>query len=723
MDSRNILLTVWALQIASLVSVFFNIAFARQVLCFLFVTFFPGYLIVRICKFNNSRFSITILLSVGASILVLMLIGLLLNTLLPIFGLMYPLSTFSIVASINLFVLVSSAILWVKYPSSLSLHISRPKLLPGIILLISIPSLTAIGVEIARLGNTLVLMMLMVVISLVVLCAFSAKLIPAESYPLAILAIALSLLFHMSLISNYVIGTDIHEETYFAQLTFANSFWNRAIFHPYNAMISVTILPTIYMRYLNVDATLVFKIVYPLVFSLVPLILFYAFRKRTNSLVAFLGVFFFMSMDTFYDGMLSLARQMIGELFLALLILLIVDENVDLAKKKLLFYAFSIGLLFSHYSLAYLFLFFALAAFAVSSYFEGGRAQRMITGKFIFGYALATSVWYIFAVPAASQSLVDDLNLIYNSLVGSTFGPGPGGLLPPAISLLRRVSQYEFYLLQLFIIFGIIALVAVRKKARFNPEYAGMSVGSLLLLLMSVGLPSFAATLNIGRIYHISLFLLAPFCVLGGISVLELVANGARAMKSRQCPSVKGLERVFAHALSKEESKRTWTLLITFLLISLFLFQVGFIYKATGDNNTGSISLSMDRKNSWTTYMNQLYLDEPEVSALKWFAKHENKESRVFASYEGAEYLMSYGSVPRQRLNILENDTSPYWLGISYAFFDRLNLNNGIFNGYDALWNLTDFMRAKTPSFPNETDQIYSSGDSALYCGQGVQCR
>jgi len=704
MQTKAALCSVLVIQLMTLAAIIFNIAFARQLFGFLFVAFIPGFLILRIVKLDNLRIYLNILLSVGLSITFMMFLGLLLNALFPVFGLQNPLSTFPIVVSTSSFVLVSCALLSRRSEPFLSLPMPRPKLFLPIVFLVSIPFVTVIGTEIARTtGNTLVLMLLVILTSLVVLSAFWNKLISAEIYPLAILAIALFLLFHVSLISSYNMGADIHREAYFAQTTFINSFWNRSLsFNPYNAMLSVTVLPTIFANFLNVDITWVFKIAYPLIYSLVPLILYFAYRKQTGSLVAFLSVFFFMSMDTFYVQMLGLARQMIAELFLALLILLIADEKMGIVKKKLMLVIFSIALLWSHYAVAYLFLFLALVTFSISEYFKGtGKTTvRLITGKFIFGYALATSAWYIFVVPAASKTFADALGYIYNALISSEPGPGTTGLLPTAFTPIRQASQYLFYLLQLFVVVGIIVLILKRKKSQFVPEYAAMSIGGFLLLLMSFFLPNFAASLNISRIYHLSLFLLAPFCIRGGISIFQSIAS----MKSR----LRLLPRKLGEA-KLGSVKKAWILMTAVLLVCFFLFQVGFIYKISGDQPT-SIPLSMDRKNRWTIYMNQLYIDQQEVSAIKWLAHYENNELRVYASSEATTYLADYGLISQGRLYIPDPTISTETIYSSYFYLDRLNTMNNTFVGNKKVWNTTDF----SPLL-NLLNKIYSNGDSDIY--------
>jgi len=704
MQTRTVLYCVLFIQLSTLVAVVFNVFGARQVFGFLYLSFIPGFLILKIFKSDNVGIIKTIIFSVGISLAFLMFLGLMFNTLYPILGLPNPLSAFNILASVFGIVLILYLIWWWRCRGLSNSSVTSFKFSPVVALLISIPFVTVIGTILANISdNTAILMLLVLITSLVVICAFAKGLIPSEIYPLAILAISFFLLFHVSLISNYLIGADVHTEYYFAQLTSVNSIWNSTISYPYNGMLSVTILPVIYSGFLNMDINWVYKIVYPMIFLLVPLTLYLAYRRQTSPLIAFLSVFFFVSFDTFYVQMLGLAREMIAEVFFALLIVLIVEEKMSLTQRRLLFIVFSAALIVSHYALAYIFMFYILITPFLSHFFKrtNDKSIPVITGSMIVGYVVMTFSWDLFVSPASFQSLTSTLGYIYRAVQLYVLGPGVGGLLPGYTSPIHEVGTYVFLLPQLLIVIGIIGLILKRKQSQFNQEYSSMSVTSLSILLMAIFLPKFAAGLNMSRFYHIALFFLAPFCVIGGILILGSIAN----IKSRFFSA----SRKFNWAIY-DYVKKPWLFLIAVLLISLFLFQVGFIYEITGDVPT-SISLSKDRMNSWTIYMNQLYVDEQEVIASKWLSKYENNKSMIYADAGPNRYLTSYGLIPLERVSIMDPKIQKETSGWSYFFFGRLSVVNNEIVGYNAVWNNTDFSYIL-----NNTNKIYSSGASDIYC-------
>lgn len=707
MQNRDVLNGILIVQVATLVAVVFNVFPARQMLSFVFLSFIPGFLFLKVFKVNNLGFVKTVLLSVGVSLAFLMFFGLLLNTLHPILGFAEPLSTVYIVVSVSSITLALSAILYSERETCTDSPVTRFKFSPAALLLLSIPFLTVFGAELANITNdTLVLMLLVAVTVVVVLCAFFKGLVPSKIYPLALFAIAFFLLFSTSLISNYLIGADVHLESYFAQLTSINSIWNWRIPYDYNGMLSVTILPTIYSKFMNFDINWVFKLVYPLIYALIPLALYFTYRKQTSSFVAFLAVFFFMSMDTFYLQMLGLAREMIGELFFALLILLLLEDKLSITKRRILFMIFSIAMIVSHYSLAYIFIFYLAITLLLSRTFKqtANKSVPVITPTIAIGFLATTFAWNLFVSPASFESLKLFVSSVSRQIHLLASAPGVGGLVPSYLSPLHEVSTYLFLLLQGLIVIGLIGLVLRQRGLCFSQEYAAMCVASFAVLLMTILIPSFAAGLNETRFYHIALFFLAPLCITGGKFILSSAADlKAKAFSFNL--KAKG-------TLSKRV-KKAWLLLIVILLVTFFLFQVGFIYEITGDSTPTSISLSKDRTNDWKVYLNQLYIEPQEVVAAKWLSTYENNGSLVYGD-SGAKYLISYGLIPYQNVYVLDPGIQNTLNSPAYFVFGKLNVVDNKIIGYNGTeWNMNEF------SFiSNTANKIYSNGESDIYYGK-----
>ena len=212
-------------------------------------------------------------------------------------------------------------------------------------------------------GNNSVLLVLIVLIGSVPLLVGLTNVIPKGVYPIAVFTVALSLLWHQSLVSSYLTGWDINIEYYFEKLVQTRGYWDPTVSGQLNSMLSITVLPTAYSLFTGLDAIWVFKVIYPVLFALVPVALYLIFRDVFDEKTAFLGAFFFMAFYVFFTEMISVLRQEIAELFFALFFLLYLKQKTRSTAATLILIIFGFGVTVSHYGLSYLFLFFLLSAY------------------------------------------------------------------------------------------------------------------------------------------------------------------------------------------------------------------------------------------------------------------------------------------------------------------------------------------------------------------------
>lgn len=682
-------------------AILLNIPLLRQVIVFVYLTFLPGFLILRF--FKPAEFTIveTVLFSSGLSIVFLMFLGLFVNEVYPALGILQPLSPFPLLLS-GCAIIMALYFVGRRCQNNYSLisAVRSLKFHPSFLLLISLPFIAVLGAVLgATFGNNFVLLILVVLISLVVLCIFSRKLIPKTYYSFAILSISSSLLLQASLVSPYIIGFDVNLEYFFANLSLSNSIWNIGIQNAYNGMLSVTVLPAIYSNFLNVDLTGIYKIVFPLIFSLVPLALFQAYRKFMGSRTAFLAVFLFMSIEEFYSTMLSLPRQMIGELFLALLILLIVAKNITLAKRKLLFVIFGAGLIVSTYSLAYIFLFFLLFTFCFFPLVRKKcfKERPFISWKLVVSYLAMLGLWDFLVYPEISRNLLNVLRIIYlETFVDSTTGPGIAGLSPSYLSPIHNISSYLFYVLLSLIIIGIVKALVRFKDTKYDSEYLTMSLACISTLVACLIVPVFAGSLQVSRWIQISFLFLSPFSILGGKAVLDLVSRASLHL----FVSAKRIAAII---------QRSWLPLMSVLLVCFFLFQVGFVYEITNDVPT-STSLGIGRKDRWQSYMISSFILEQDFFSARWLgSKIVHSSAKVYGDQSIYHVLLSYGSIPSSNLFLLSNSTE----NVSqegYIYLSDYNVVRGLLDGANALSNTTQIK----PTLDN-MDKIYSSGTDEIY--------
>jgi len=523
-------------------------------------------------------------------------------------------------------------------------------------------------------------------------------------YPVIIFVVALALLFQTSLISNYLIGFDVHREFYAFELTQKNSYWNKAIPENYNGMLSITILPTIYSNLLNIEGTWLFKIVYPLIFSVVPLGLYLTYRKKIGELAAILTVFFFVVSSTFYNvQMLSLMRQMIAELFFVLLLYLLLEEKIDSLKKKTLLVIFGGGLIVSHYSLSYIFLFYLFIAWLVPRLIKRNplRRSRSFTTVYVLLFPVMALSWYIYtSLSEPFTTFVEALRGIYVNLLTDFFSPGARGAhvqrtlaIGSFPSPLHRIGSIMVNITELFILIGFLYMILKPRERKFSREYVAMSIGSMMFLLAFIFVPHFANLLNAPRFYHVTLFLLAPLFVLGGKTFFG---------------ALRGIQtRVMSPFRSRRFKDREYSMVfISIVLIVFLLFEIGFVYEITGDVPT-SISLSKDRLNRIQFFSS--YTPEQEVFSVKWLSKNRDTSLKVFADQIAIDkVLVSYGGIHRS--NTIELTPATIFEE-GYVYLGNLNVDDGIIVGRRGqTWNTTSI-------YPiiNEMNKVYSNGENDVY--------
>jgi uncharacterized membrane protein len=700
MNAGRLIAAVLLVQTAVCLTIIFDIPIARQIIGFIYL-FIPGFLILRILKLAKQRVMTNVLFSAGLSVAFLMFIGLLVNSLYPIFGVSNPLSPFPVIATVSVTTMVLCALAYhqdksISWPTRINIGVVSSL---GVFACISLLSILGTKLVVSS-GNNFILLLMFIVISLFIASAtFLKRFIPAETFPWLVFAIAVALLFHVSLISPYLVGYDVHLELNFLDSTLLHSKWDVSIPHNYNAMLSVTILPVIYSTFLNMDGAWVFKIVYLLIYSLVPVALFQTYQKQTTPLIAFLSAFFFMSNVEFYLDMQGLARQMIAELFLALLILLVVDRKINLQKRRLLSLIVGAALVVSHYAVAYIFMFFLISVWFLSLWMKDHRSlSETINATYVASFSVMLLTWYTFV--ASSEpfwSITELVGGIPAHILGA-FGGGVVYLSPPYTSPMHEISKLVFYILQVFIVICIIEVILRYKKSKFDRQYILMSLISLGVLLICIFFPFFAETMKISRIYHLMLFFLAPYCILGGRTVFGLVAKiGSARVHIRMNQNLKLLP-------------------VCLILMLFFLLQTGFLHEVTGDPQPTSMPLSgyrADPLSNWGLYGQ--YARGEEVFSARWLSRSMGDDWRIYADLSSLYLtLTSYGKIPVQyrweKVELLENTTASISEG-SYIYLRYINVQGKMQSGdVVGFWDIRDVSH-----LIDACNRIYSNGGSTIY--------
>jgi uncharacterized membrane protein len=692
---KHFLLLMLFLQLIFDVIVLVDLSFARQVIGFFYVTFIPGFLALKLLRMDKINILEIVQFSVGLSIAIVMLVGLVLNIFCPMFNILEPLSTIPVLIALNMLVLILAVVIYPRSEPVGLLGGGVPKKFLGLVLLSVFPLiLSIVGVMFVNLsGNNFILLLMILGISLFVIAGLAlGEKFPGKLYAFMVFVIALSLLYHSSLISNYIVGfgSDSHVEHFVFQSTKNCAYWN--LTNPFkgdlglgrmHSMLSITILPTIYSFVLNIDSTWVFKVIYPLIFSLVPLGLFQIWKAYIGKRLAFASAFLFMAQETFCTEMLGLNRQMIAELFFVLLMLVILNKTIKPINRTLCFIIFSFALVVSHYGLAEIFLFF-ISIVLISLIILRRPSKNLTVGMVVLFFAIMFT-WYVYTSNASVfSSILEFGDYVYRQLSdffnpasrGETILQGLG--LEPPPTMWNAISRGFAYFIEALIAIGFVGLITKRVKSNFDREYYAFTLIATCFLGALIAVPGLAETLNMTRFYHVLLFFLAPLCTLGA----EVVAT-----------------------ITFKRKKHVWTWLLLLVLIPYFLFQTSFVYEIVG-SASWSLSLSGYRMGVRKHFKFGV-VTEQEVLGANWLSQHNNeKHPTIYAGF--LTPLVGYGDMDPNKMFRLTNLTKPN-TG-EFVYLGKVNTWYGVIVDND-VWNTSDIYTSNLWF----SSCIYSSGECEIY--------
>lgn len=673
-----------------------DIPILRQLLGFLYLSFVPGYLIVKILKIGDIEPTETVLYSVGLSISALMFIGFFLNITSRIFGYSNPISLSSFMIVFTFLILTLMFFYYSRGISSSDFEVIKSInfLSPKVLVIILLPFFIIFGTQMVTYSqNNLLLYILLPIISIIPILVCFNK-IPPQLFPLLIFITSISLIYHTTLVSRYIWGWDINTEYYLANLVLLNSYWNSSLLYAVNSVLSIVMIAPLYSLVLNLDLTWVFKIIYPFLFSFVPVGLYYIYNKQNNKIISFLGCFFFVAFSFFYFNAPTAARQEVADLFLVLVLMLMVNNNIEKQKKSILEIIFIFSLAVSHYGTAYLYMFILVCSWLIikvqSSLFS--LKSENISLNYIVTFCVFSIAWYLYTSSSYTfNNVVIIMNILFSRMTSDLFDPASSngmGIMVGKYSIMSTLELYLQLLFQFFIFVGIISSFVHIKKSKYLNFYIVFCILSFGLDLAGVIVPHFSDQLNAPRLYHLTLITLAPIGIIGGINSINFIFN--RFLYKYNLNPVKFMA----------------------LLLTLFLlFNTAWIYSLQNDYPKSLRSISLYQKNlndggddtSINEFYAAYYLDQ-DIYNVRWLSKNRNIHNPVYADLmKGISIFPSYGMMYSN--NVMTNNT--LMKNNSYLYLGYSNVYYGIMYGprLNSYWHLSD-----VDSTMSDSGLIYNSG-------------
>ena len=695
-----------AIIILTDLTILLNVPFLRPIQGFLCFTTIPGLLILHILKLNKIEFLKKVVLSIGLSVAFLMFAGLLVNSFYPL--ILKPLSLAPILISFNIILIMLAFIAYKRNKDDFDMKDVfnfkldlRDKLTAPLIFPILFPFMAVFGTYLMNTqGNNIILLaMLFLIPAYVVVVVCLKDKIHEATYPIAILMIGLSLLLMCGLTCNYITGSDIHREYYIFQLTSNNFHWDASTYQdPYNTCLSIIILPMIYQMLLNMDGHYVYKLVYPLVFSISPLGIYILFKKYSDEIYAFLASVFFISQSTFIFEMSNATRQGIAILYFTFAMMVFFDSEINKLNKKTLFLIFTLGVIVSHYTTTYIFFFIVFLSWLMMAISKAFKSKRNITATMLLLFFTVIFFWYSQVTQApfnAGVSFIEETfrnmgHFFIEEARGSSamrvVGIGLGEEIPYKIHFwIRNITFF-------FIAVGAFDLLRKYKTTKFEMEYLSMMVVCAGLVWSMLILPYVATGYGITRVYLQSLVLLAPCFVIGG----EIFVHSILKIKTVKAPKI--------HIRS----------VLSVVLIVLVLQNM---CATTLIFNVFGVPLSKDL-NAKGNLRESLYIYEEEVVGAEWLANHNLDNSVIHCDRTGYQRIyLGYESADRYKLPRIDtkffvnNET----LSQGYIYLRHTNCVEG--KVYSAIYPTSPHVN-NTAEYSHlfiGKGKVYSNGGAEVY--------
>ena len=696
-NNQKLLIAIVSFIFITDLTIVLNIPFMRQIFGFLCFTIIPGLLILYILKLNEIGFIKKFVLSIGLSIAFLMLVGLLLNHLYLAMGISKPLSTSSLLISFTIILVILAFIAYKRNKDDFSnscildinFSLKKDQLISFLFFPIIFPFLAVFGTYLMNTeGNNIILMVMLFSIPVyVVAVVYFRERVPKITYPIAILMISMALLLMHGLTSNYINGRDVHEEYYAFRTVAYYQYWSMSNYvYVLTACLSTSLLPAIYKSLLDMNELYIYKLVYQLIGSIIPLVCYILFKKYIGELYAFLASFFFIAQINFLICMQSAMRQEIALLFFALAMMVFFDDKIGKLNKTTLFLIFMVSIIVSHYTTAYIFFFLISLSWLIipsSKNFFGPKSN--ITAAMVMLCFAITFFWYsqitgkgfdsgVYFVRATFRSLADIFILeARDPAVLSVIGKG-AGTIPSKISTVVHDIGFAF------ITIGVIGSLIKYKETKFDKEYLLMELLCLGLLVSLFIAPHISGGYGSGRMYQQLLVLLAPAFLVGGKIIFKYI------------------------------HPRIGLMVILIVLISQFFCATGVVHQILG------VPASEDLNRDGDAYWEE-YIYDQEVIATKWLNNNGDYYSRpfcdrVYSDYGGRSRIPmghEVGKIPEMKILFFGKNKT---VNTGYIYLRRENVvrKKVEINGWGTRKNLTEYSHL----FVGKSN-IYNNGGSEVW--------
>jgi uncharacterized membrane protein len=448
-------------------------------------------------------------------------------------------------------------------------------------------------------------------------------------------------------------------------------------YNPYNACLSITILPTIYQVLSSLNPEYVFKLFFAFIGSTLPVVVYLVSRKFIKRPYA-LYVAILFAFQVFFIDITGAIRQEVALLFFLLAVLVFFQDEMKNWTLKLLFLICVFSIVVSHYATSYV-SFMLLTPIMLFPFLKSLLVEgkiKLINFDLILFYSLFIIIWFLLvakvqfvagsevATTLAATVASDTTNVASRAVtVTSMFGIGLKSI-PNLIAVV--VNDLIFLAMGL----GLLTLLRnLQEKKRCNGRFIVGILTSIVLLALFVILPYASFFYGSERLFLQLLVFTGALFILGCISATKII------------------------------KKPTWkTALLLLLLISLFFVNNHLQYHFYG------IPYSSEYDTTGITH-GENYMYNGEIATGQWLSNYRWDDVPVYTDAIGVSRLSMSNLEGLKGINF-KKQTIPGYLYLGY-----FNIHEGkFFETLDLTSNTT-----KYPYFFENKSLIYQNGYSEVW--------
>lgn len=383
--------------------------------------------------------------------------------------------------------------------------------------------------------------------------------IPTRHYPVVIYGLSLGLLWSTSMLGMYVVGSDIHGELLTAKTVAESGVWNFA-----QAQGNMTSLPLVIispmLQSLGLDTVWQFKLVYPAIYALIPVLVYQCGIPRFGVKISLLGALFLAAMPMLVLDMTSSVKGMVAQTGWVVVLWGLLN-NTGRRRTKIVVAGLIVAVS-SHYTIAGMSVLyivgFIVLGLAWGIWRRNWKMMPLFAGMLCLLIGIV-AVWYgvagqwgevktvwehgrNVAQVATGDDTLRDQYLAYanTSVPRATPQTAPPvytnyleqqpplvrtalGLDFPEVTVLGKGFRVLQYLTELAILVGCVVLI--KRKS----EYAVFAGVALLSLVAVLFIPFLGTVGSVTRDYLFALYLLAPVAILGLLTLFGWMKKWAIA--------------------------------------------------------------------------------------------------------------------------------------------------------------------------------------------------